>query len=293
MRFFVAPLTCRAMSDKPLAIVTEGSEQTMSFHAQRLILAAALGLGLSSPALSQETPPPGDGAPEAPAAESPATEDATTETPPAPAQESQSGEGQAGASQGGEGQAGDAQPGSEPSSGDPAAGEPREIVRDTFGDWQVRCATDTNECFMYQLALDEANNPVAEVSLLKLPAGGEAAAGATVVSPLGTLLTTGVALQVDTNPAQQYPFNWCSQVGCFARFGMTEEAINAFKRGGSGKLSLVSIAQPNRPITLNLSLTGFTAAYDLLETPVGAPVPATPTAPRPAPTMPSLAPSNN
>lgn len=286
MRFFVAPLTCAAMSDKPLSTLKEGCEQTMSFHAQRLILAAALGLGLASPAFSQETPPPAGGeagtpAPESPGTETPDTESPAAETPPAPAPEGQA-EG---------GQAGGAQPG--PSTGDPAASEPREIVRDTFGDWQVRCATDTDECFMYQLALDEADNPVAEVSLLKLPAGGEAAAGATVVSPLGTLLTTGVALQVDTNPAQQYPFNWCSQVGCFARFGMTEEAINAFKRGGSGKLSLVSIAQPNRPITLNLSLTGFTAAYDSLEVPVGAPVPATPSAPRPSPTMPSLAPSNN
>lgn len=243
----------------------------MSFDAQRLILAAALGLGLAGPALSQETPPAAEGAPETPAPEAAPPAAATPETPPAPAQDGQA----------------------QPSTGDPAAAEPREIVRETFGDWQVRCASDTNECFMYQLALDEGNNPVAEVSLLKLPAGGEAAAGATVVSPLGTLLTTGVALQVDTNPAQQHPFSWCSQVGCFARFGMTEETINAFKRGGSGRLSLVSIAQPNRPITLNLSLTGFTAAYDSLETPVGAPVPATPSAPRPAPTMPSLAPSNN
>lgn len=245
----------------------------MSFDAQRLILAAALGLGLAGPALSQETPPAAEGAPETPVPEAAPPAATTPETPPAPAPEGQA----------------------QPSTGDPAAAEPREIVRETFGDWQVRCAPEINECYMYQLALDEANNPVAEVSFQKLPVGGEATAGATVVSPLGTLLTTGVALQVDTNPARQYPFSWCTQIGCFARFVMTEDTIDAFKRGSSGRLSLVSVTQPDRPVTLNLSLTGFTAAYDSLDPPAGAPIPTTPAAPRaaPAPTMPSLAPSNN
>ena len=253
----------------------------MPFDAYRLILATTLGLGLAGPALSQESPAPTPpaAAPEAPAAETPAAPAPAAPAPSAaPAQPAPGGEAQ--------------------NTGDPAANEPREIVRDTFGDWQVRCSTVTNECFMYQLALDEGKNPVAEVSLLKLPQGGEAAAGVTVVSPLGTLLTTGVALQVDTNQAHQYPFNWCSQVGCFARFGMTQETINTFKRGKSSKLSLVSVAAPNRPITLNLSLTGFTAAYDSLEAPAGvaapAPAPAPAAAPQPPrPTMPSLAPSNN
>ena len=66
---------------------------------------------------------------------------------------------------------------------------------------------------MYQLAVDQAKNPVAEVSLLKLPEQSEADAGVTVVTPLGTLLTTGVILQVDAGEKRQYPFAWCSQVG--------------------------------------------------------------------------------
>ncbi len=250
----------------------------MPFDAYRLILATTLGLGLAGPALSQETqaPTPPAAAPEAPASATPPAPGApAVATPPAPASDAAA-----------------------PSTGDPAADEPREIVRDTFGDWQVRCSTLNDECFMYQLALDEQKNPVAEVSLLKLPQGGEAVAGATVVSPLGTLLTTGVALQVDSNQAHQYPFNWCSQVGCFARFGIAQDTINSLKRGKAGKLALVSVAAPNRPITLNLSLSGFTAAFDSLTPPAGmaAPAPApAPAAPpqAPRPTMPSLAPSNN
>jgi invasion protein IalB len=157
-------------------------------------------------------------------------------------------------------------------------------VRDTFGAWEVRCAPDGDECFMYQLALDEKKNPVAEVSILKLPEAAEADAGVTVVTPLGTLLTAGVALQVDGGERRQYPFGYCIQVGCFARFGLAQPSLDALKRGKTGELTLVSVAQPNAPLTLDLSLSGFTAAFDSLEAlpaPAGAPAPA----PAPAPAL--------
>jgi invasion protein IalB len=160
-----------------------------------------------------------------------------------------------------------------------------EIVRDTFGAWEIRCAPDGKECFMYQLALDERKNPVAEVSLLKLPEAAEAAAGVTVVAPLGTLLTAGVVVQVDDGERRQYPFAWCSQVGCFARFGLTQPSVDGMKRGKAGKITLVSITAPQSPVSVDLSLTGFTAAYDSLEVPSGPPAAAAPAAaaPRPAP----------
>ena len=173
-----------------------------------------------------------------------------------------------------------------------------EVVKATFDDWQVRCAPAGDDCFMYQLALDQEKNPVAEVSIVKLPASSEAAAGVTVVSPLGTLLTTGVTLQMDGGEKRQYPFAWCSQVGCFARFGLARPAIDTMKRGKGGKLTLHAVAAPEQPVTLALSLTGFTAAYDSLEIPTvpaaDAPAPAAPApaAPTLAPAAPTLEPAN-
>lgn len=224
----------------------------MQFDRYRLIFAAAVGLGIAGSAFAQQAPTPAPDAPAAPAAEAPAQ-------PPADAGKAAAG--------------GD---------GNPAAPEVREVVRDTFGDWQVRCTPQGNECFMYQLALDSNKNPVAEVSLLKLPAGSQATAGVTVVSPLGTLLTSGVGVQVDNNDVGRYPFNWCSQVGCFARFGLNDQTIVTLKHGKSGRMTLVSIAAPDHPLALNLSLTGFTAAYDSLA----------PAAPPPGAPAPSLAPAN-
>ena len=140
-----------------------------------------------------------------------------------------------------------------------------EIVRDTFGDWQVRCSPEGNECFIYQLGLDAEKNPVAEVSILKLPLDAEADAGVTIVTPLGTLLPSGVAVQIDNGQPRQYPFAWCSQVGCFARFGLDRPSIDSMKRGKTGKVVLHAVAAPEQPMTLVLSLTGFTAAFDSLD----------------------------
>jgi invasion protein IalB len=236
----------------------------------RLILAAAL--AAAAPAVAQEAAAPEAETPaaEAPATEAPATEAPAEPAPAAPTDAAPAGEAPAeGAAPGAEGRA----------AGDPAKPEVMEIVRDTFGDWQIRCAPDGNECFMYQLALDAQRNPVAEVSILKLPADAEAAAGVTVVTPLGTLLPSGVVLQVDNGERRQYPFAWCSQVGCFSRFGLDEPGIAGMKRGNAGKITLVSVGKPEEPVTLDLSLTGFTAAYDALEVPTP---PAAPAAPAPA-----------
>ena len=234
---------------------------------------AALGLALAAPTLAQETPaPPADApaaaetpAPAAPAA--PATGGAQP-APVAPATpDAQPAPEAPGAGAGAAAPGAPAAPGGAPAAGDPAQPEVMEIVRDTFGDWQVRCAPDGKECFMYQLAVDQEQNPVAEVSILKLPDVADADAGVTVVSPLGTLLTSGVVLQIDGGERRQYPFAWCSQVGCFARFGLDAPSLTGMKRGSAGKITLVSVGQPEAPVTLDLSLSGFTAAYDFARGP--------------------------
>lgn len=215
----------------------------MTFEKHIAAVAFAFGLASSGLAVAQTDT-------DAPAAEAPAAEPATPAT-----EETGSAEPAPAADQ-------EAAP-----AGDPAAPEVMEIVRDTFGDWEVRCAPEGEDCFMYQLALDSQNNPVAEVSILKLPEGSEAAAGVTMVTPLGTMLQSGIVLQVDQGEARQYPFNWCSQVGCFARFGLTQESINGMKRGNTATVMLASVAAPETPVRLNLSLTGFTAGYDSLTVP--------------------------
>ena len=197
---------------------------------------------------AQETPAPAeDPAPAAEPAEGaePAGE-APAETPAEPAAEPV------------------AEPAAEPAVTAPPEPEVLEVVRSTHGDWEVRCEPDGDNCFLYQLARDANDSPVAEISIVKLPAGQEAAAGATVVTPLGTFLVPGLGMQVDSGPARQYEFAFCTQVGCFARFGLTTESINAMKRGRAATLRVAAVQAPERPIDLRVSLTGFTAGFDAL-----------------------------
>jgi invasion protein IalB len=249
------------------------------------LIAATVAAALAAPVAAQEATPPAADAPTAAPAEPAApVPDAPTEGAAAPEAAAPT-----------EGEAAPPAEGEEAEA--PAQGEVMEVIRETFGDWQIRCAPEGNECFMYQLAMDNENNPVAEVSILKLPEEAEADAGVTVVTPLGTLLPQGVVVQIDTGEQRQYPFAWCSQVGCFARFGLARPSIDAMKRGQAGKLTLHAVAAPERPVTLALSLTGFTAAFDSLQVPTAPAAPATPTPATPAPAAPAepaapLAPRN-
>ncbi len=70
--------------------------------------------------------------------------------------------------------------------------------------------------------------------MVALPAGAEAAAGATMVTPLETLLTQQLTLTVDGCKAKRYPFTWCSQIGCFARIGFTQAEIDRDEEGHQG-----------------------------------------------------------
>lgn len=144
---------------------------------------------------------------------------------------------------------------------------PREFVREVHGDWEIRCAggEEANNCFLYQLLLNNEGTPIAELSLVKLPVGSEAVAGATVVAPLGTLLTRGVNFSIDGAASTQYPFSWCTAPGCFSRFGLTDLTVEGMKTGGEITISLFSIANAQTPIQVNASLSGFTAAFEAME----------------------------
>ncbi|MGG7644612.1 invasion associated locus B family protein [Rhodovulum sp. YNF3179] len=138
-------------------------------------------------------------------------------------------------------------------------------VAATHGDWEVRCVRTDGEndpCQMNQVVADPEGNPVAEVSIFDVPPGRQAAAGATIVTPLGTLLTAQLSLSIDENQPKRYPFSWCVQQGCFARIGFTAAELDALKRGVKADMAIASFQAPDQPVRLEVSLSGFTAAFD-------------------------------
>lgn len=155
------------------------------------------------------------------------------------------------------------------SMGDEAQGENgvgQPYTKEVIGAWEMRCLRTEGDqeepCQMYQLMDDGQGQPVAEVSLFRLPGDGRAKAGATVIVPLETALPNQLTIQIDGGAAKRYPYAFCNQLGCYARIGLTEEDVNAFKRGREAVLTIVPALAPDQEVRLSLSLDGFTASYD-------------------------------
>ncbi len=145
--------------------------------------------------------------------------------------------------------------------------QPAPYVKDTYGDWQLRCldtGAETDPCQLYQLLMDADGNQVAEVSIFSLPAGGRAALGANIVAPLETLLTQGIVISVGESEPRRFTFTFCNPGGCVARVGFTQEEVDQFKSGSVAKVTLVPLSNPNAPVVLDMSLAGFTAGVDAI-----------------------------
>jgi invasion protein IalB len=197
------------------------------------LLALVLALALAAPAVAQTTTTPTNGAGTTPATETPVTDEDVAK---------------AGISLGEEVD---------------AVGST--YIKETHGDWQLSCVrsgTAADPCQLYQLMQDDQGNSVAEISIFNLPAGTQAAAGASIVTPLETLLTAQVTMRVDNGQAKRYPFTLCASMGCIARVGFTEAELNSFRRGNKATFVIVPAMLPDEQVEITMSLKGFTAGYE-------------------------------
>ena len=144
----------------------------------------------------------------------------------------------------------------------PNIGEP--YLGEKFGDWSLQCirTEDGNDpCEMTQLLLNDQGQPMSEVSLFRIPEGPGAVAGANIIVPLETLLTSPMIIAFNEGTRKQYPYTFCNAIGCVARIGLTETEIDLMKKGVAAQITVVHISRPNQPITFDMSLKGFTKAY--------------------------------
>lgn len=138
-------------------------------------------------------------------------------------------------------------------------------IAERIGDWNLRCirTQDGNDpCELTQVLINEQNEPVSEVTLFKLPAGQPAVAGANVIVPLETLLNAPLIIAFDDQNTRQYPYSFCTSIGCIARIGLTEEDIALMKKGLVADIIISHLSLPNQKVGFALSLKGFTAAYE-------------------------------
>ena len=145
-------------------------------------------------------------------------------------------------------------------------------AKGSFGDWTLRCLKTEqaqDPCQLFQLMHTPDGSPVAEYNLNPVQSDGLVIAGANVITPLETLLTQQLTIQVDDENAKIYPFAFCVQMGCVARIGLTEEDLDSYRSGAQAIITMFPAAAPTKPERLTLSLTGFTAGHEALMGTVG------------------------
>lgn len=138
----------------------------------------------------------------------------------------------------------------------------------TFKDWTVKCVegaegTAAKQCFMIQVVSDsKTDEPVLGAEIGYVP-GQEVAVGQFTV-PLGIFLPAGMQLKVDADKEiGRVPFSVCDPVGCRAVIPLNDKVLPLLK---GGTVLKVIIASPDgRKATLDVSLGGFTAAFNSLK----------------------------
>ncbi len=140
-----------------------------------------------------------------------------------------------------------------------------QYVKEKSGDWDVSCIkakTGEDPCAMVQVLNGPQGEPIAEITVGKLPDGGAAVAWANVIVPLETLLQAQLAISVDGAPRKLYNYHHCVPVGCVAQLGLTQGDLDSMKAGSKAVISLVPARAPDQIINMDLSLSGFTAGFD-------------------------------
>ena len=139
------------------------------------------------------------------------------------------------------------------------------VVKNTFGDWQLRCETPAGakneQCAIVQnVAAEDRPNLTLLVIVLKTADGKSRLLR--VAAPLGVLLPAGLGLKIDQNDVGRAGFVRCLATGCIAEVVLEDPLINQFKTGGTA--TFIVFQTPEEGIGIPVSLGGFAQAFDSL-----------------------------
>jgi invasion protein IalB len=141
-------------------------------------------------------------------------------------------------------------------------------LTETHGDWAVRCvspaapegqAAPARVCEMTQeLTQQGTGQRVLAISLQSTEAGGRV----TVVAPFGLLLSAGLTMDVAEVPLMEAAFRTCLPAGCIVVGDLDQAGVDLLAGGNTAKVRMRS--QDGDDLALDVSLTGFTAAWNRL-----------------------------
>jgi len=113
-------------------------------------------------------------------------------------------------------------------------------------------------CIMRQVVL--ANGQFLGSFLLRDDPGQESRLLAVAAVPLGVLLPFGLTWQIDGSKPVRVPYMLCDPTSCATQLVINEQYVNSLKRGSVLKLTAKN--RQNEDLTIDITLAGFTSAYD-------------------------------
>ena len=137
-------------------------------------------------------------------------------------------------------------------------------LQENFGDWTVLCALPGGRktCSLSQSQLDTQSRQ--RIVAIELAPGGEGVVGGALAMPFGLVLAEGVSLKVDGSAlGGQRAFRTCLPAGCIVPLSLAAGDVEQLASGETLELGAVA-AENNQPVTLSISLNGFSAALQRL-----------------------------
>ena len=90
------------------------------------------------------------------------------------------------------------------------------------------------------------------------PVGGGKANGVMIL-PLGILVSEDVVMEIDGSKEKDVRVRYCDASGCVAAFELSEKEMEKLSKGRG--MTVRTVAATNQPVTIELSLSGFSDAY--------------------------------
>ena len=137
-------------------------------------------------------------------------------------------------------------------------------IKERIKDWNLKCIEPIDSierCEANQIIFNQKQQPVAEISIFKLPKGQIAAAAATIIVPLETALNEGLVLEMQDLEPKKYQFKFCNSIGCYSQIGLTIEELEALKSKGKASIFLKHLSSGDQQIVIPISLSGFTTTF--------------------------------
>ena len=139
------------------------------------------------------------------------------------------------------------------------------VVKNTFGDWQMRCETPagakTEQCAIVQNVAAE-DRPNVSLLVIVLKTADNKSRLLRVVAPLGVLLPSGLGLRIDQADIGRAGFVRCLQTGCIAEVVMDDNLVGQMKKGQQA--TFIVFQTPEEGIGIPVSLNGFGTGFHSL-----------------------------